>query len=44
MISPFSIEEKQKLIETVKIEDKIKTLDEIVSFNLLDYLENKTIQ
>jgi len=44
MISPFSIGEKQKLIETVKIEDKIKTLDEIVSFNLLDYLENKTIQ
>ena len=44
MISPFSIEEKQKLIETVKIEDKIKTLDEIISFNLFDNQDNKTIQ
>tara|TARA_B100000686_G_scaffold350094_1_gene445055 strand:- start:1166 stop:1807 length:642 start_codon:yes stop_codon:yes gene_type:complete len=44
MISPFSVEEKQKLIETVKIEDKIKTLDEIISFSLLDFQENKTVQ
>ena len=44
MISPFSIEEKQKLIETVKVEDKIKTLDDIISFNLADFQENKTIQ
>ena len=44
MISPFSIEEKQKLIETVKIEDKIKILDEIINFNLFEYQENKTIQ
>jgi len=44
MISPFSVEEKQKLIETIKIEDKIKTLDEIISFNLLDSLENTTVQ
>jgi len=44
MISPFSVEEKQKLIEIVKIEDKIKTLDEIISFNLLDFQENKTVQ
>ena len=44
MISPFSVEEKQKLIETVKIEDKIKTLNEIISFNLLDFQENKTVQ
>ena len=44
MISPFSIEEKQKLIETVKIEDKAKVLGEIINFNLLDFEENKTVQ
>ena len=44
MISPFSIEEKQKLIETRKMDNKIKVFDEINNFNLLDYEENKTIQ
>ena len=44
MIAPFSSEEKQKMIEIVKIEDKIKNLEEIINFNLLDYTENKTIQ
>tara|TARA_B100000686_G_scaffold163571_1_gene171124 strand:+ start:64 stop:702 length:639 start_codon:yes stop_codon:yes gene_type:complete len=44
MISPFSIEEKQKLIETKKIDNKIKVLNEIINFNLLDYEESKTIQ
>ena len=44
MISPFSIEEKQKLIETRKIDNKIKVLNEIINFNLLDYQANKTIQ
>ena len=44
MISPFSVEEKQKLIETRKIDNKIKVLDEIINFNLLDYNESKTIQ
>jgi len=44
MISPFSIEEKQKLIETVSIKEKIKTLDEIISFSLVDFQENKTVQ
>ena len=44
MISPFSVEEKQKLIETIKIEDKIKILSEIISFSLLDFEENKTVQ
>ena len=44
MISPFSIEEKQKLIETKKIDNKIKILNEIINFNLLDYEESKTIQ
>ncbi len=44
MISPFSIEEKQKLMETRKMDNKIKVFDEIINFNLLDYEENKTIQ
>ena len=44
MISPFSIEEKQKLIETNKIDNKIKVLSEIINFNLLNFGENKTIQ
>jgi len=44
MISPFSLGEKQKLIETVKIEDKIIVLEEILNFNLVDGLKNKTIQ
>ena len=44
MISPFTTEEKQKLIETVNINDKIKILDEIISFNLADFQENKTVQ
>ena len=44
MISPFSIEEKQKLIETKKINNKIKVLNEIINFNLLDYENNKTMQ
>ena len=44
MISPFSVEEKQKLVEIIKIEDKIKTLNEIINFNLVEFQENKTIQ
>ena len=44
MISPFSIEEKQKLIETREFDNKIKVLNEIINFNLLNFGENKTIQ
>jgi len=44
MISPFSIEEKQKLIETKQISSKIKILNEIINFNLLNFGGNKTIQ
>ena len=44
MISPFSIEEKQKLIETREFDNKIKVLNEIINFNLLDYQQSKTIQ
>ena len=44
MISSFSAEEKQKIIETVKIEDKLKIFEEVINFNLLDNTKNKTIQ
>ena len=44
MITPFSVEEKQLLIETNKVEDKLVILDKIINTNLLDNLENKTIQ
>ena len=44
MISPFSVEEKQKLIETIKVEDKAKILDEIISFGILNFQDNKTLQ
>ena len=44
MISPFSVEEKQKLIETKKIDNKIKVLSEIINSNLLNDEESKTIQ
>ena len=36
MISPFSNEEKQKLLETVNTDEKIKILSEIVEFYLHD--------
>ena len=44
MICPFSAEEKQKLIEAIEVEDKLNTLEEIISFNLVGNLENNTIQ
>ena len=44
MIAPFSVEEKQKLIETIKLENKVKILEEIIDFNLASNLENNTIQ
>ena len=44
MISPISVVEKQKLIETTSSEEKIQLLDNIINFNLADRLKNKTIQ
>jgi uncharacterized protein len=44
MISPFNSEEKQKLIEAIKIKDKLKILDETINLNLIDASENKTLQ
>ena len=42
MISPFSNEEKQKLLETVKISEKTKILSEIIEFYLHDKEPSKT--
>jgi uncharacterized protein len=44
MISPFSVEEKQKLIETINVEDKIKLLDQIISINFFESEQNQRVQ
>jgi uncharacterized protein len=44
MISPFTVSEKQKLIETVKIEEKITILEEIIKFNLFENTQDNRIQ
>ncbi len=46
MISPFSDEEKQKLLETIKVKEKTKILSEIIEFYLHDKESSniKTIQ
>ena len=44
MISPLSVEEKQKLLETKKIDDKLYALNEILNFNLQTKSETQTIQ
>ena len=45
MIAPISNEEKQKLLEAISLENKIKTLESIISFYLYETSEsNQTIQ
>ena len=45
MISPIANEEKQKLLESVSLTEKVKTLDEVINFYLHDDgLANQTIQ
>ena len=44
MISPISVAEKQKLIETTSSEEKIQLFEDIINFNLADRFKNKTIQ
>tara|TARA_X000001036_G_scaffold308785_1_gene287465 strand:- start:463 stop:1080 length:618 start_codon:yes stop_codon:yes gene_type:complete len=45
MISPITNEEKQKLIESVSLAEKIKTLESIISFYLHEVnFNNQTIQ
>ena len=45
MISPLTNEEKQKLLESVSLENKISTLESIISFYLYERgINNQTIQ
>ncbi len=45
MISPVTNEEKQKLLEALTVEDKIKTLEDIISFYLHEInFNSQTIQ
>ena len=44
MISPFTVEEKQKLVEAIEISKKIIILEKLVNFELANNFENRTIQ
>ena len=45
MIAPITNEEKQKLLEAVSLENKVKTLESIISFYLYESgTNNQTIQ
>jgi|TARA_B100001248_G_C27327146_1_gene429585 Lon protease-like protein len=45
MIAPITNEEKQKLLEAISLENKIKTLESIISFYLYETSEsNQTLQ
>ena len=45
MIAPITNEEKQKLLETVSLENKVNTLDSIISFYLHENsFNNQTVQ
>mgnify|MGYP001445467072 FL=1 len=44
MASPFSLEEKQMLLETTSLNDRKEKLEEILSTYVVDNFNNKTIQ
>ena len=45
MIAPITNEEKQKLLETISLEEKVKTLEDIMNFYLHEVdFNNQTIQ
>ena len=44
MASPFSLEEKQILLETIKLDDRKKKLEEILKTYIYDDYSNNTIQ
>tara|TARA_B100000902_G_C27263189_1_gene892021 strand:+ start:850 stop:1494 length:645 start_codon:yes stop_codon:yes gene_type:complete len=44
MASPFSLEEKQILLETINLNERKKKLEEILSTYTVDNFNNKTIQ
>ena len=44
MASPFSLEEKQILLETINLNERKKKLEEILSIYTVDNFSNKTLQ
>ena len=44
MASPFSLEEKQILLETINLNERKKKLEEILSIYTVDNFNNKTLQ
>ena len=44
MLSPFSLEEKQVLLETINLFDRKKKLEEILKIYINDSFSNKTLQ
>ena len=44
MLSPFSLEEKQVLLETINLFDRKKKLEEILKTYINDSFSNKTLQ
>jgi hypothetical protein len=44
MASPFSLEEKQILLETINLNERKKKLEEILSIYTADNFSNKTLQ
>ena len=44
LTSPFSLEEKQTLLETVNLKDRKEKLEKILSTYNFDNYDNKTIQ
>ena len=44
MASPFSLEEKQVLLETINLNERKKKLEEILSIYTIDNFNNKTLQ
>ena len=44
MASPFSLEEKQALLETISINKRKKELEKILNTYVVDEFNNKTIQ
>ena len=45
MIAPVTNEEKQKLLESISLKEKVKTLEDIINFYLHEvYFNNQTVQ
>ena len=44
MVSPFSLEEKQVLLETINLNERKEKLEQILSTYSFDNFENKTVQ